>query len=273
MMASNERITYPWIFNEEQFFIAFFQTLHSTYPQASHHEILGFIGQYALDRTVSACKSGRRSDLKYLINGVSWGGIDHERISRAMPKLWNPEEQQKLEDGRNDGKSSKELSGEIGTHEEVDCRTYWIINYWTTFEKVFENGGINLDELTRKDDLRKQTGEDFTLVENTERWVEADDAPLQEQATQEHVGDDMDDELESEQLRNKIRDPTPEEITRGTGEEVNGADRRDSEFWDAAYLTDDVYVADALRLHEVTEALKGSRGNEKYYQSMSVSSL
>ena len=120
MMASNERITYPWTFNEEQFFVAFFQTLHGKYPQASHHENLGFIGQYILDRTVSACKSGRRSDLKYLIDGVSWSGIDHERISRVMPKLWTPEEQQKLKDGRNDGKSSKELSGGIGTHEEVD---------------------------------------------------------------------------------------------------------------------------------------------------------
>ena len=151
---SGNQIATPWTFNEEQFFVAFFQTLHSTYPQASRHEISGLIGQYIPDRT------GRRSDLKYLIDGVSWGEIDHERISRAMPKLWTPEEQQKLKDGRNDGKSWKELSGEIETHEEVDCRTYWIINYWMTFEKIFENGGINLDELTRQDDLRQQTGED-----------------------------------------------------------------------------------------------------------------
>ncbi|KAK3173563.1 hypothetical protein OEA41_006894 [Lepraria neglecta] len=232
-MAFNERTTYPWTFNEEQLFVAFFRTLHSTYPQASHHEILGLIGQYIPDRTVSTCKSGRRSELKYLINGVSWGEIDHERISRAMPKLWTSEEQQKLKDCRNDGKSWKELSGEIGTHEEVDCRTYLIINYWTTFEKIFENGGINLDELTRQDDLRKQIGEDFTPTENTKRSVEADDAALQEQAT----------------------DPTPEEITRAIEEDENVADLRDTEFWDAAYLTDDVYVANALRLHEVTEAL------------------
>ena len=168
-MTSNERTTYPWTFNEEQLFVAFFKTLHGAYSQASHPEILEFIGQYIPDRTISACKSGRRRDLKYLISGVSWDEIDHERISRAMPKLWTPEEQQKLKDGRNDGNSWKELSEEIGTHEEVDCRTYWIINYWTTFEKIFENGGINLDELTRQDDLRKQTGEDFILAESTKR--------------------------------------------------------------------------------------------------------
>ena len=89
--------------------------------------------------------------------------------------------------------------------------------------------------------------------------MEADDAALQEQATQEHVGADMDEDQENEQLQNNIRDPTPEEITRATEEDENVADLRDTEFWDAAYLTDDVYVADALRLHQVTEALKRSR--------------
>ena len=195
-----------------------------------HYEILGLIGQYIPGRTVSACKSGRRSDLKYLINGVSWGEIDHERISRATPKLWTPEEQQKLKDGRNDGKSSKELLGEIGTHEEVGCRTHWIFNYWTTFEKIFEYGGTNLDELTRQDDLRKQTGEDFTLAENMKRWVEADDAALQEQAMQEHVEDDMDEDQESEQLQNNIRYPTPEDITPAIEEDENVADLKDTEF-------------------------------------------
>lgn len=77
-MASNERTTYPRTFNEERLFVAFFRPLHDAYSQASHHEVLGLISQYIPDRTISACKSGRRRDLKYLING------DEDRKSKQL---------------------------------------------------------------------------------------------------------------------------------------------------------------------------------------------
>ena len=70
------------------------------------------------------------------------------------------------------------------------CRTYWMMHKWKTFDKLFVDGQIDLEEFERQEDLRRRTGEDFSSLDSTKRWVEVDDPALHTEATAEDVEDE-----------------------------------------------------------------------------------